>query len=88
MGQDRTDGQKGQPEQEHYLFESRQLGSVLDVSQAGALGRQLLRDALVLGVLRGQDQAGMVAQLPQVLQRLRGGEDTWEGTALASTSTC
>lgn len=81
MRQDWTEGQKGQPEQEHHLFESRQLGSVLDVSQAGALGRQLLRDALVLGVLRGQDQAGMVAQLPQVLQRLRGDEDTWEGTA-------
>lgn len=59
-------------EPELYLFERRQLGRVLNVSQAGALSRQLLRDPLELRMLRRQDQAGMVAQLPQVLQRLRG----------------
>lgn len=63
----------GGPSRGPYLFESRQLGRVLDVSQAGALSRQLLGDPLVLGVLRSQHQAGMVAQLPQVLQRLREG---------------
>lgn len=69
----RKDGRTSQPEQGPYLFESRQFGSVLDVPQAGALSRQLLGDPLVLGVLRSQHQAGMVAQLPQVLQRLREG---------------
>lgn len=67
----RRGGGASGPEQDVYLFEGRQLGRVLDVSQAGALSRQLLRDPLVLWMLRGQDQAGMVAQLPQVLQRLR-----------------
>lgn len=55
-----------------YLFEGGELGCVLDVPEAGALGGQLLADALVLGVLRRQDQGRVVAQLPQVLQRLRG----------------
>lgn len=44
---------------------------MLDVPQAGVLAHQLLCDALVLGVLRGQDQAGVVTQLSQVLQSLR-----------------
>lgn len=65
---------------ELYLFERRQLGRVLNVPQAGALSRQLLRDPLELRMLRRQDQAGMVAQLPQVLQGLGGGDgDGTEG---------
>ena len=46
-------GALGQAEEQLYLFERRQLGSVLDVPQAGALSRQLLGNSLVLGVLRG-----------------------------------
>lgn len=65
-GRRRGDGRR-------YLFERGQLGRVLNVSQAGALGRQLLRDPLELRMLRRQDQAGVVAQLPQVLQGLGGG---------------
>ena len=44
---------------------------MLDVTQAGVLNGQLLRDAFVLGVLRSQHQPGVVTQLPQVLQSLQ-----------------
>jgi len=59
-----------------YLLEGGQLGRVLQVPQAGALRRQLGADAFELGVLRRQHQAGVVAQLPQVLQRLKAAEVT------------
>lgn len=55
----------------HYLFESGEFGRVLYVPQAGVLSCQLLSDAFVLWMLRGQDQARVVTQLPQVLQRLK-----------------
>ena len=56
-----------------HLFEGGEFGRVLHVPEAGALGGELLDDALVLGVLRRQDQGRVVTQLPQVLQRLWGG---------------
>lgn len=65
-------GRRRRRRRQLYLFERRQFGRVLNVPQAGALRRQLLRDALELWVLRRQDQAGVVAQLPQVLQSLPG----------------
>lgn len=54
-----------------HLFESGEFGRMLKVPQAGALPGELLADALVLGVLRGQDQARVITQLPQVLQSLK-----------------
>lgn len=56
---------------EHYLFESRELRRVLNVAQVRVLRGQLLRDALVLWMLRSQDQVRVVAQLTEVLQRLK-----------------
>lgn len=44
-----------------YLFESGEFGCVLNVPQARVLARQLLTDAFVLWMLRGQDQAWVVA---------------------------
>lgn len=55
---------------DHHLFQSGELGCVLDVPQVGVLSRQLLSDSFVLWVLRSQNQARVVAQLPQVLQCL------------------
>lgn len=43
---------------------------MLNVTKARVLSRQLLRDASVLWMLLGQNQAGVVAQLTQILQRL------------------
>ena len=54
-----------------YLFESGEFGRVLNVAQVGVLTHQLLRDAFELWMLRGQDQTRVVAQLTQVLQRLK-----------------
>lgn len=44
---------------------------MLNVAQVGVLTRQLIRDAFVLRMLRRQNQVWMVAELPQVLQRLK-----------------
>ena len=54
-----------------YLFESGEFGCMLNVPQVGVLTCQLLSDAFVLRMLRGQDQTRVVTQLPQVLQGLK-----------------
>lgn len=43
---------------------------MLDVPQVCVLTRQLLSDSFVLWMLRSQNQARVVTQLTQVLQRL------------------
>lgn len=61
----------------HYLFESGEFRCMLNVAQVGVLACELLSDMFELWMLHGQDQAGMVAQLTEVLQRLE--ECSFEG---------